>query len=216
MRACSNSAFIVAYRASFTAPHSSGRPDACDNIRPLVERKSDTRATAAARSPLRKRGIRLTRQRELLFEIINNAHDHLNADQLYELAKKTDPKINRVTVYRTLKLLKNEGLIDELDLMHFEGEQHYYETRLKQEHAHIVCLRCGAVQEFFGDPLRHLREQIESGFGFQILVSRSEVGGYCADCQNTLPTEELLSGDGEPSPSRRKALRPRSRSRAGS
>jgi len=189
---------------------------ACDNIRPLVERKSDTRAAAAVRSPLRKRGIRLTRQRELLFEIINNAHDHLDADQLYELAKKRDPKINRVTVYRTLKLLKNEGLIDELDLMHFDGEQHYYETRLKQEHAHIVCLRCGAVQEFFGDPLRHLREQIESGFGFQILVSRSEVGGYCADCQNTLPTEELLSREGEPSPSRRKALRPRSRSRTGS
>ena len=189
---------------------------ACDNIRPLVERKSDTRAATAVRSPLRKRGIRLTRQRELLFEIINNAHDHLDADQLYELAKKRDPKINRVTVYRTLKLLKNEGLIDELDLMHFDGEQHYYETRLKQEHAHIVCLRCGAVQEFFGDPLRHLREQIESGFGFQILVSRSEVGGYCADCQNTLPTEELLSREGEPSPSRRKALRPRSRSRTGS
>jgi len=189
---------------------------ACDNIRPLVERKSDTRAATAVRSPLRKRGIRLTRQRELLFEIINNAHDHLDADQLYELAKKRDPKINRVTVYRTLKLLKNEGLIDELDLMHFDGEQHYYETRLKQEHAHIVCLRCGAVQEFFGDPLRHLREQIESGFGFQILVSRSEVGGYCADCQNTLPTEELLSREGEPSPSHRKALRPRSRSRTGS
>ena len=158
--------------------------------------------TATVRSPLRNRGIRLTRQRELLFEIINNAHDHLNADQLYELAKKRDAKINRVTVYRTLKLLKTEGLIDELDLMHYEGEQHYYETRLKQEHAHIVCLRCGSVQEFFGEPLRQLREQIESGFGFQILVNRTEVGGYCADCQNTLPTEAVL----ENGLSRRKAL----------
>ena len=172
-------------------------------------------STAAVRAPLRKRGIRLTRQRELLFEIINNAHDHLNADQLYELAIKRDPKINRVTVYRTLKLLKNEGLIDELDLMHFGGEHHYYETRLKQEHAHIVCLRCGVVQEFFGDPLRRLREQVESGFGFQILVSRTEVGGYCADCQNTLPSEDLMSREGEPSPSRRKALR-RPSSRSGS
>ena len=172
----------------------------------------ETNAAAAVRAPLRKRGIRLTRQRELLFEIINNAHDHLNADQLYELAIKRDPKINRVTVYRTLKLLKNEGLIDELDLMHFGGEHHYYETRLKQEHAHIVCLRCGVVQEFFGDPLRSLREQIESGFGFQILVSRTEVGGYCADCQNTLPSNDLSSRGGETGPSRRKAIRPRSRS----
>ena len=167
-----------------------------------MEGTSNARA-ATVKSPLRKRGIRLTRQRELIFEILNNAHDHLNADQLYELAKRRDPKINRVTVYRTLKLLKTEGLIDELDLMHFEGEQHYYETRLKQEHAHIVCLRCGSVQEFFGDPLRQLRDQINSGFGFQILVIRTEVGGYCADCQNTLPTEETLKAG----LSRRKALR---------
>ena len=90
-----------------------------------MDTKAQVQAAQAAKSPLRKRGIRLTRQRELLFALINNAHDHLNADQLYELAKKADPKINRVTVYRTLKLLKTEGLIDELDLMHFEGEQHY-------------------------------------------------------------------------------------------
>ena len=137
----------------------------------------------ASKSPLRKYGIRLTRQRQLLFDIITNAHDHLNADQLYEMAQKRDPRINRVTVYRTLKLLKNEGLIDELDLMHFEGEHHYYETRLKQEHAHLVCLRCGAVKEYFGDPLQHMKRQIESDFGFQISVTRTEVGGYCADCR---------------------------------
>ena len=70
-----------------------------------MDTKAQVQAAQAAKSPLRKRGIRLTRQRELLFALINNAHDHLNADQLYELAKKADPKINRVTVYRTLKLL---------------------------------------------------------------------------------------------------------------
>ena len=101
----------------------------------------------------------------------------------YEIAKKRDPKINRVTVYRTIKLLKQEGLIDELDLLHHESDQHYYETKLKREHAHIVCLRCGKVQEFFGDPLQLLKQQIESDFGFQILIARTEVGGYCADCQ---------------------------------
>ena len=144
------------------------------------------------KGPLRKHGIRLTRQRELLFEIIHHSHKHLNADQLYELAKKRDPKINRVTVYRTLKLLKQEGLIDELDLLHHEGDQHYYETRLKREHAHIVCLRCGGVQEFFGEPLQLLKQQIESDFGFRILVARTEVGGYCPDCQTT-----PLAGSGE-------------------
>ena len=141
----------------------------------------ETKSPASA--PLRARGIRLTRQRELLFEIIDNAHRHLNADQLFELAKKRDPKINRVTVYRTLKVLKQEGLIDELDLLHYEGEQHYYETRLKREHAHVVCLECGAVQEFFGAPIQALREQITASLGFKIAVARTEVGGVCADCQ---------------------------------
>ena len=135
------------------------------------------------RKPLREAGIRLTRQRELVFGIIHNSHSHLNADQLYELAKKQDPKINRVTVYRTLKVLKEQGLVDELDLMHYSGEHHYYETRLKREHAHIVCMGCGAVIEYFGDPLQQIKKQVETEFGFEIHVARTELGGYCADCQ---------------------------------
>jgi Fur family ferric uptake transcriptional regulator len=137
----------------------------------------------AIRAPLRKHGIRLTRQRELLFDIIHNSHRHLNADQLFELAQERDKKINRVTVYRTLKVLKQEGLIDELDLMHVDGDQHYYETRLKRPHAHIVCLKCGVVQEYFGDPLAEMKQHVEKDFGFKIEVARTEIGGYCADCQ---------------------------------
>jgi Fur family ferric uptake transcriptional regulator len=74
--------------------------------------------------------------------------------------------------------------------MHHEGDQHYYETRLKQEHAHVICLRCGKVEEFFGEPLRRLRRQIETHFGFQVLLARTEVGGYCSHCQ-TLRAREV-------------------------
>lgn len=167
-------------------------------------------AHSALRGPLREHGIRLTKQRELLFELIHNSHKHLNADQLYELAKARDPKINRVTVYRTLKVLKQEGLVDELDLLHVEGDQHYYETRLKREHAHVVCLRCGSVQEFFGDPIKEMKEQIESNLGFRIEIARTEIGGYCADCQSMELTQQVKpakpDGDAEtaePAPKRR-------------
>jgi Fur family transcriptional regulator, ferric uptake regulator len=136
-----------------------------------------------ARESLKRRGIRLTRQRQLLLDLLEKSRSHLDAENLYKLANKLDPKLNRVTVYRTLKLLKEGGLVDELDLMHFEGDQHYYETRSKQEHAHVICLRCGKVEEFFGEPLQKLRRQVESHFGFQILIARTEVGGYCAHCQ---------------------------------
>ena len=132
---------------------------------------------------LRMRGVRLTRQRLILLELLDRTGRHLDAESLYQLAKEKDPKLNRVTVYRTLKLLKKGGLIDELDLMHFAGEQHYYETRQKEEHAHIVCLRCGKVEEFFGEALRSMKRQVETNLGFRIATARTEMGGYCPDCQ---------------------------------
>src|SRR5215472_5680045 len=85
---------------------------------------------------LREQGVRLTRQRQILLDLIDQTGEHLDAERLYQMAKERDPKLNRVTVYRTLKMLKAGGLVDELDLMHYAGDQHYYETRLKQEHAH--------------------------------------------------------------------------------
>ena len=143
-----------------------------------------TTSGATIKSSLRQRGVRLTSQRQILLDLIDKSGEHLDAEQLYRLAKQKDTKLNRVTVYRTIKLLKDSGLIDELDLMHFTGDQHFYETRLKQEHAHVICLRCGKVEEFFGDPLHKLRRQVEAHFGFQILIARTEIGGYCANCQH--------------------------------
>jgi Fur family ferric uptake transcriptional regulator len=140
-------------------------------------------APDSIQNTLRDKGVRLTRQRRLLLDLLDNSGLHLDADTLFQMAKETDPKLNRVTVYRTLKLLKESGLVDELDLAHFQGEQHFYETRLKQEHAHIICLRCGRVEEFFGDPLKAVRAQVASQFGFEIVFARTEIGGYCSHCQ---------------------------------
>lgn len=135
------------------------------------------------KSALKQRGIRLTRQRQILLDLIDSSGKHLDAEQLFQMAQKKDPKLNRVTVYRTLKLLKETGLVDELDLMHYEGDQHYYETRMKAEHAHVICLQCGKVEEFFGEPLQNLRRQVETSLGYEVLVSRTEIGGYCPHCQ---------------------------------
>jgi Fur family ferric uptake transcriptional regulator len=140
-------------------------------------------ANEAIKDSLKERGIRLTRQRQILLDLIDKSREHLDAERLYQLARQEDPKLNRVTVYRTLKLLKEGGLVDELDLMHLGGDQHYYETRMKQEHAHVICLRCGKVEEFFGEPLQRLRRQVEDHFGFSVLIARTEIGGYCAHCQ---------------------------------
>jgi len=146
---------------------------------------------AGIQDSLKDRGVRLTRQRKLLLDLIDNSGLHLDADTLYQMAHVKDPKLNRVTVYRTLKLLKESGLVDELDLAHFDGEKHYYETRLKQEHAHIICLRCGRVEELFGEQLQALRREVQTQFGFEIAFARTEVGGYCSHCQVLRAQEEL-------------------------
>ena len=154
---------------------------------------------------LKGRGIRLTRQRQILLDLIDKSGQHLDAESLYQMARELDPKLNRVTVYRTLKLLKQGGLVDELDLMHVSGEQHYYETRMKQEHAHVVCLRCGKVEEFFGEPLQRLRRQVESHFGFNVVVARTEIGGYCSHCRALRTREMTPAPIEEPAPVEGKA-----------
>ena len=149
------------------------------------------------RSPApRAKGVRLTRQRQILLDLIDKTGQHLDAERLYVLAKEQDPKLNRVTVYRTLKILKAGGLVDELDLMHYGGDQHYYETRQKGEHAHVICLRCGKVEEFFGEPLHKLRRQVEDHFDFQIVLARTEIGGYCSHCQ-ALRAQEVAEAAGD-------------------
>lgn len=164
--------------------------------------------TTGIRDSLKQKGLRITRQRQILLDLLDRSGKHLDAEELFQLAKEKDPRLNRVTVYRTLKMLKEGGLVDELDLMHVAGEQHFYETRLKQEHAHIICLRCARVEEFFGDPLQAMREQISKQFGFEVVVSRTEVGGYCSHCQalRAMELREAAEQTEIPARSRRTAI----------
>jgi len=164
-----------------------------------------TRKSAAVADASAAVGLRLTRQRQILLDLIDKTGRHLDAESLFHLAREKDPRLNRVTVYRTLKLLKEGGLVDELDLMHQAGEQHYYETRRKQEHAHVICLSCGKVEEFFGEPLQRLRRQIEAHFGFQIVLARTEVGGYCPHCQMMRAREMEQAASVIPPAKRRRA-----------
>jgi len=134
---------------------------------------------------LRKRGIRLTRQRRVILEVMDSAEQHLDVDQILERAQKIDPEVHLVTVYRTIDLLKRQGLIDELDLLHLRGDRHYYETHSPRDHIHVACLRCGKVREFESRLYEQLKEQISRDCHIQVTVSRTEVGGICTDCLAT-------------------------------
>jgi Fur family ferric uptake transcriptional regulator len=131
---------------------------------------------------LAARGVRMTAQRRLLVAIIQNSPRHLDAATLLTLAQKRDPRIDRATVYRTIALLKERGLIDELDLMHIEGEKHYYEAKTNRDHGHMACFRCGAIMEYASSSFERLKQEITQQSGFQIRVVRLEVGGFCKQC----------------------------------
>src|SRR6516165_7033251 len=94
-----------------------------------------TEAPGRLLATLMSRGLRMTRQRRTILGVVETAKQHLDASQILRHARRLDPNIDRVTVYRTLKLLKRYGLIDELDLMHMQGEKHFYERRPQRRQA---------------------------------------------------------------------------------
>jgi Fur family ferric uptake transcriptional regulator len=130
------------------------------------------------------KGIRLTSQRRALIEVIQEATKHLDATALLELARKREPGIDRATVYRTLGLLKRLRLVDELDLMHLEGEKHFYEVKTKHDHVHLACFRCGRIEEYSSALFERLKAEISKQAGFNMRVTRLEVGGSCRACAN--------------------------------
>jgi len=129
------------------------------------------------------RGVRMTHQRRLLVQIIQGAAGHLDAIALWQRAQGQDPTINKVTVYRTLTMLKKYGLVDELDLMHLESGKHYYEAKTTREHIHLACTKCGRIQEFESSLFEKLKGQIERERQFSISTVRVEAGGICDRCK---------------------------------
>jgi Fur family ferric uptake transcriptional regulator len=125
----------------------------------------------------------MTKQRRVLIETLQAADRHMDAATLLELAQKEEPRINRATVYRTLELLKKLKLIDELDLMHLEGEKHFYEAKTSADHLHLACFMCGAIIEYTSPAFKRFKEEIARENEFDIGVIRLEAGGYCKHCR---------------------------------
>jgi Fur family ferric uptake transcriptional regulator len=146
------------------------------------ERLNTAETTGKLRQAMAERGIRMTRQRRVILQVMDDAEQHLDVDQILERAQKIDPGVHLVTVYRTIDLLKKHGLIDELDLLHLRGDRHYYETHGPRDHIHVACLSCGKVREFESRLYEQLKAQIARDFRMRVTVSRTEVGGYCEEC----------------------------------
>lgn len=141
---------------------------------------TETRQLRIGRKILDKTGLRLTSQRALILEIIQEEGGHLDADEVYRRAREKHPRLSLSTVYRTLQLLKKLGLVEEL---HFSEAHHHYEVKSSSEHNHLLCLGCGKIIEFKYPMSRRIKEDVTSKKGFEVTGVETWMTGYCTGCR---------------------------------
>ena len=136
---------------------------------------------AAFERSLRKRGLKLTAQRQRLFERAFSTHEHFSAETLYRWLREEDgPRVSRATVYRTLALLLEGGFIQSLDTG--RGELMYEHTLGHRHHDHMVCLSCGRIEEFHDDRIEALQLEACAKKGFQLVSHAHRLFGHCRAC----------------------------------
>ena len=138
------------------------------------------------RRVLKSAGLRMTSQRALILDIIKAGNGHLDADEVYRLAREQQPNLSLSTVYRNLQTLKKLGMVSEL---HFDEAHHHYEAKPSDEHHHLICLGCGKIIEFGCQLSRRMRREIASENDFEVTGVEVHMTGYCADCQRQRLTE---------------------------
>jgi Fur family ferric uptake transcriptional regulator len=142
-----------------------------------ISNNQSKKQAKSRRFTLKKSGKRVTSQRALILEIIQEGKGHLDADEIYRRARAIQPRLSLSTVYRALKAFKEPGLIEEL---HFDDSHHHYEIKSTRKHHHLICLGCGKVIEFqYPLNVRGVPEAKD----FEIVDAELRLSGYCPQCR---------------------------------
>lgn len=129
---------------------------------------------------LARSGLKSTRQRERIVRAFFAAGRHVSAEELYHQIQSQDPGIGLVTVYRTLKLLRQAGLATERQFG--EAYTRFDPNPADWPHDHLICTRCGKIQEFEDANLHSLREKVARSLDFTVIEHKLELYGFCRDC----------------------------------
>lgn len=139
---------------------------------------------APYRAELERRDLRITPQRLMILQVIDEGAGHLTADAIGERIRARFPSIHQGTIYRTLDVLRASGLVTETRL----GDRSaVYELIGSHPHHHLVCDRCGQVIEFGDALLAPLRETLRDQFGFQARTDHFAIFGVCKECAGPHP-----------------------------
>jgi len=120
------------------------------------------------------RGVRLTGQRRLVAKVMSESEDHPDVDELHKRVNKLDSKISIATVYRTVKLFEEAGIVAKHD---FKGNKARYEEATREHHDHLIDVNTGEIIEFVNDDIEKLQQKVAEKLGYKLVDHRLELYG---------------------------------------
>tara|TARA_B100001964_G_scaffold3243_1_gene3578 strand:+ start:203 stop:616 length:414 start_codon:yes stop_codon:yes gene_type:complete len=121
------------------------------------------------------KGVKLTEQRKIIAKVMSGSKDHPDVDELYKRVSNIDPKISIATVYRTIKLFAEEGIVTKHGFK--GGEKARYEELFESHHDHLIDIKTGEIIEFVDDEIEKLQKKIAEKFGYDLVDHKLEL--YC-------------------------------------
>src|SRR5213082_3840428 len=129
---------------------------------------------------LSRKNLRLTSQRQAIIESVFSTDEHFTAEQLLEWSRRRDKSVSRATVYRTLPLLTESGLVREMD---FGKDYKFYDPNYAEHpnHSHIICGDCSKIVEFESDKIEKIENEITHRLGFSVKAHRLQITAACEE-----------------------------------
>ena len=122
----------------------------------------------------KKKGVKLTDQRKLIARVMSDSNDHPDVDELYKRVSKIDPKISIATVYRTVKLFEEAGILAKHD---FKGKKARYEELSESHHDHLIDVKTGEIVEFVDEEIEKLQKKAAEKLGYKLIDHKLELYG---------------------------------------
>ena len=120
------------------------------------------------------KGVKLTEQRKIIAKIMSEANDHPDVDELYNRVSKIDSKISIATVYRTVKLFEESGIVTKHD---FKGGKARYEQLMEDHHDHLIDVKSGEIIEFVDHEIEKLQKKVAEKYGYELVDHKLELYG---------------------------------------
>ena len=120
------------------------------------------------------KGVKLTDQRRVIAKVMSESSDHPNVDELYKRVKIVDPKISIATVYRTVKLFEESGILAKHD---FKGGKARYEELNESHHDHLIDVKTGEIIEFVNEDIERLQKKVAEKYGYDLVDHKLELYG---------------------------------------